>query len=109
MKESFAEKLHQKSNEFWKNYDVFVALSPSSKEELDDLQKEASKEAKMLLKKVGIAKGKKFLKVLCNDLDFKKLLSDMYVWERVDVIKLGIAEAIRDYQLKEVVGAEEKP
>jgi len=77
----------------WKKYDVFADFSPSSDEELSDLQKETLKETKMLLKKTGMSKGKKLLKALSDDLDIRKLLSDMYVWQRVAVIKSAIAEA----------------
>lgn len=87
----------------WEQYHVFAVLSPSTAKELDDLRKESFKETKQLLKKTGMSKGKKLLKGLANDLDIRKLLSDMYVWQRVEAIKVGMVNAITQSAKKEEV------
>lgn len=79
----------------WENCDIFAPLFPSTSKELEELREEALKEARKLLKK-DRTKAMKFLEILVSDLDIRKLLSDMYVWQRVATIKAGVDEALAE-------------
>ena len=70
----------------------FWELHVSTEKELEDLEKESYRETKLLYVKYP-EKAKEILSVLVSDLDLMKILYDMYVWQRVDSVKMGIEKA----------------
>jgi hypothetical protein len=84
----------QKTENFWK------ALSPSKTGELSELEKESYKEAKHLIKIKGRHKAEKALKQLLNIINIRKIAYDMYVWQRVDAVNLGIERALTNKKLE---------
>ena len=69
------------------------ALRPSTIKELKQLETEAYEEAKSVIKKNPI-KAKVALKHVMFEMDLRKIVADMYVWQRVDAVKKGINRAL---------------
>ena len=73
----------------------YDAFTPYSEEELKLLEEEAEKETTQLYE-LGLEKEKvdNIVKRLINQMDIRKIVCDLYVWQRVDAVKRGIQKAI---------------
>ena len=67
-------------------------LRPSTEKELKQLENEAYIETKSIIKK-NPTKASVALKQVMLNMDLRKLVCDMYVWQRVDAVKKGMIRA----------------
>ena len=74
------------TSNFW------IALRPSTEKELKLLETQAYTEAKSVFKKKP-SKARAALKQVMFNMDLRKIVFDMYVWQRVDAVKKGINRA----------------
>lgn len=71
---------------------MWGAFNVSTRAQLKSLEDESYKEATQLYEEHP-EKAKGALNTLINMLDLRKILYDMYVWQRVDAVKRGIHKA----------------
>lgn len=83
-------------DELAKNF--FADMYESSKEELAVIEEESYKEAKLLYKQKP-NEAKKILKAIVNEWELRKLLKDMYVWQRVAMAEKGVIRAQKEVSL----------
>ena len=80
----------------------WTPLTPSTKDELKAYEKQIYRESSLLYQeKPNIANDT--IEKLLMFLDIKKIVHDMYVWQRIDAVKRGAQRAKDDFIL---VGAE---
>lgn len=74
-------------------FKVWDTLRPSAPKELETLEKKAYDDTKKLLKTQPDT-AHESLKKLCDYMSIRKIVYDMYVWQRIEAIELGINEAL---------------
>jgi len=71
---------------------MWTSFFPSSTDDLQALEAESFKEATQLYAKYP-SKATELLTSLIKYLEIRKIVYDMYVWQRVEAIKKGINQA----------------
>jgi len=80
---------------------MWTPFNVSTSKHLKSLEDESYREATQLYKEHP-QKATKILTILINDLNFRKLLCDLYVWHRVEAIIKGINRAKEESKLSDI-------
>jgi len=87
--------------------EFYTPFNISSEQELQSYENDGYIEAMLLFEKHP-RKAHQILEQLIFNMDVLKTLCDMYVWQRVNVVKKGINQAITEQETKLRNNSEEK-